>query len=1070
MRAPGTENQPDAPVGSSATTQVTTGSGSDGEATPAAVDLIQLIKLPMRDPSRYEILGEHARGGIGRILRARDLELGRVLAVKELISSNLLAEARFVREIGITARLEHPGIVPVHDAGRRAGDGRSFYTMKLVAGSSLREVVARTRDLEGRLALTPRVLAVAEAVAYAHSRGVVHRDLKPSNVIVGEFGETIVIDWGLAKVLGDDSDELFADVPGADADLTRVGHVIGTPSFMPPEQARGEPAGTSADVYSLGAIAYFVLSGQVPYEGGSSDEVLLKVVTAPPVPLRVHAPGVPIDLAAIVEKAMARDPAARYPSARELAVDLRQYQAGRFVEAREYAWWEPFVRWLDRHRLLAAVTLVFLVLGATGITWSLRRERELREGAEQQRARAEQQRGRAEQQTLALLETQARRELDAGRPLRAAPLLAEALRREPDRALFRHMLADASGPSLAYIGTLVGHERDVVSTDFSPDGKLLATGSSDDTVRIWHVQTGEVRRVLRGHERGVEDVEWTHGGAQLVSLDGTAARLWRVSDGALLRTFPGSGKSMALTPDGKQLWVGRSGGQLRVFDVDSGAELLSLAAHSDRIHAITIDPAGRRALTAGWDGRIKVWDTATRSLIRTLEDHQAGLRFVSFRADGRYLMTGAEDGTILLRDGATLEVVDRLALPSASHATGGWFGADGLTLVTISADGGLRIWHTDSGSVLVTIDAVAQGKLFDASMSPDRRILVTATLRTVHVWDPYRGVQFRVFAGGSPGSSAFEPGALSADGQRLVAARTSPDGPPWIRVWDPVSGALVSTWQDQGLPYSVAISRDGGRIVVGDIAGTPARLYDGHSGRLVARLLGHRQMVYNVAISADDRYIATASYDRTVRQWQTEDGLPVGPVIELEVRPTAVAFDPDGTRLAVATERGEVRIYDRAQGTLLRSFAAHLTWIEDIEWSPDGTRLVTAGRQDHTGKVWDLVGNAPPVLLSGHADNLIRASFSPDGKTIATASVDETARLWDARTGDLLRFFPGANQTAAFSPDGSSLYTTGLGDYAVAWNLKVDDRDAGYLAARLESVSPWRLQEGRLVLPDKASP
>src|SRR6185369_1345869 len=158
------------------------------------------------DPARYDILGEHGRGGLGRVSRARDRELGRDVAIKELIARSHVSEVRFLREALITARLEHPGIVPVHEAGRWP-DGTPFYAMKLVAGRPLRDLIAERPTVDERIGLLHHVIAVADAIAYAHGCNIIHRDLKPSNVIVGDFGETIVIDWGLAKGLSVDAEE-----------------------------------------------------------------------------------------------------------------------------------------------------------------------------------------------------------------------------------------------------------------------------------------------------------------------------------------------------------------------------------------------------------------------------------------------------------------------------------------------------------------------------------------------------------------------------------------------------------------------------------------------------------------------------------------------------------------------------------------------------------------------------------------------------------------------------------------------------------------------------------------------
>jgi serine/threonine protein kinase len=212
-------------------------------------------RLSVDTKDRYQVTGEVGHGGVGRVLRAVDQVLDRPVALKELLAASEAMRSRFVREALITARLQHPSIVPVYDAGR-LGDRSPFYAMKLVSGRPLDTAIAETTTLAQRLALLPTVLAIADAMAYAHSERVIHRDLKPGNVLVGNYGETIVIDWGLAKDLAaDESDGLDAGPYRAAAlDKTVAGTLLGTPAYMAPEQAAGEPVDERADVYALGAI------------------------------------------------------------------------------------------------------------------------------------------------------------------------------------------------------------------------------------------------------------------------------------------------------------------------------------------------------------------------------------------------------------------------------------------------------------------------------------------------------------------------------------------------------------------------------------------------------------------------------------------------------------------------------------------------------------------------------------------------------------------------------------------------------------------------------------------------
>jgi len=358
---------------------------------PRQDDRVGAGRLELRVVQRddYSVGGELARGGMGRVLAAKDRRHGRRVALKEMLRESPAMAARFQREALITAQLQHPSIVPVYEAGTWP-DGSLFFSMKLVEGTPLRELLGKNVALVNRLALLPKLIAVCEAIAYAHKEGVIHRDLKPSNVIVGEFGETVVIDWGLAKRVGEDDDELDGELAGVESDgLTVAGAVVGTPAYMCPEQATGERVDTRSDVYALGAMLYHVLGGVAPHRGASVDEVLDKVKTDAPPSLSELAPSLPRDLIAIVDKAMARSPANRYEDARELAEELRLFQTGKLVGAHSYTTMQLVRRFIQRNTAAVAVaTVLILVLAVVG-SFSIYSVMQERDEADRQRKKAQ---------------------------------------------------------------------------------------------------------------------------------------------------------------------------------------------------------------------------------------------------------------------------------------------------------------------------------------------------------------------------------------------------------------------------------------------------------------------------------------------------------------------------------------------------------------------------------------------------------------------------------------------------------------------------------------------------------
>jgi WD40 repeat protein len=433
--------------------------------------------LQYRDPHRYEVLGEHGRGGLGVVSRAHDRELGRDVAIKEILSRDDVAELRFLREALITARLEHPGIVPVHEAGRWP-NGMPFYVMKLVAGRSLKELLAERPTIEARLELLHHVIAVADAVAYAHKRKIIHRDLKAANVIAGDFGETVVIDWGLAKDLSAADTAGSAQAPFRTApadDLTAADGPVGTPMYMSPEQSRSESVDQRTDVYAIGIMLWQLCS-------------LAKV---PPTEPRertreLRRAGIDKDLIAIIGKALVADPAGRYRDAGELAADLKAFKAGVRIAARRYSVPAVLTHWIRRHRALAATVATAAVIAIAGsivFVANIAAERDRADAAltvsEQQQRRAEQEQQRAEQANDELVLHNAALLMHRDPTAVVEALAGYRGRNEVRRQM---LLAEARGRGVAR-ATFAPHTKTIWFLAGTSDGAIVSL-SQDRRIRV----------------------------------------------------------------------------------------------------------------------------------------------------------------------------------------------------------------------------------------------------------------------------------------------------------------------------------------------------------------------------------------------------------------------------------------------------------------------------------------------------------------------------------------------------------------------------------------------------------
>jgi hypothetical protein len=487
--------------------------GGDTAADPAA---------PGRDESeRYQIGRELARGGMGVIHAATDVRLSRTVALKQLLTRSGQAEARLRREALITARLQHPAIVPVFDIGE-LGDRGPFYAMKLVDGTSLDVAIKRASTPDARLALLSHAVTVVEAVAYAHSRGVVHRDLKPHNVLVGAFGETVVVDWGLAKQVHAADDTLTVGA-SSDENLTRVGTVIGTPAYMSPEQAAGAVVDARSDVYALGAMLYHLLSGKRPHDA---------------IPLLRAEPRLPIDLVTIVEKAMAETPSERYPTAQEMAADLRSFQTGQLVGAHRYTTWQLFRRGIARHPVVVSFGALAAVALVSAFAVLIARQAHLRDVRENKRALDARilelenaMAGSYDPETLRGLEERLDDTIDQARLASQELAGAGAAIARGDDPLDRRIHAVLAGLN-ADTYSIPPRFRNVVAANMSRATERVASESVQSRKRsVWPIITRELDAFGLPAELGY--IAWMESdlNASVLFAPGDAAGLWQLRSG-----------------------------------------------------------------------------------------------------------------------------------------------------------------------------------------------------------------------------------------------------------------------------------------------------------------------------------------------------------------------------------------------------------------------------------------------------------------------------------------------------------------------------------------------------------
>jgi WD40 repeat protein/serine/threonine protein kinase len=993
----------------------------------------------------YELLREIARGGMGVVYRARHVTLNRPVALKMIRAGQFASPEevqRFYLEARAAAQLDHPGIVPVHDVGEYAG--QHYYAMGLVEGGSL-SVRIRQRPLPPREAAAI-LQKVAEAVEYAHSRGIIHRDLKPGNVLLDRDGQPKVTDFGLAKMVRGDSN------------LTVTGQVLGTPAYMSPEQASGKSleAGPTADVYSLGATLYCLLTGRAPFQAASTMETLRQVLEQEPVSPRQLNATVDRDLETICLKCLQKAPSRRYATAAALAADLGHWLAGEPITARPVSRLERLWRLCRRNPTVSALS-VFLVLALlAGTVVSIAFAVEAHREADRTRAAKEESDSRFYDAEMLL----AYQEWEKGH-IRSVQERLQRWLPERNQGIDRRGFEWYYLDRLCHLDfrTLQAHTGPVWKVAFSPDGCQLATAAEDGTVTIWSAATALPIRTLAKHEGRVWSVAFSPCGRRLASggadgkvivwdtatgkqmqmlvspsgpalsvafhpRDGRLAAAWK--DGVIgifdpdketpLRTWQhgqGSVLGMAYSPDGLRLATAGDT-TVKVWEPTTDEPKHTLRGHTSYVYSVAFSPDGKSLVSASHDETVLLWDAVAGNLLRSIRAHSGGVRSVAFSPDGRRFATAGEDNMVRLWDAASgMEAMTLRGHPNVILSVA--FSPDGWRLASAAGDGLVKLWDATTCQEYCSL-RIQGDNCRRLAFSPDGKWIAASGCRTVKLWDVRTGRETRTL-GGHP--TDIQGLTFSPDSSRLatVSSKADPQGTAVsgeLKLWDPATGEeLLCLKGNAGRALAVAFHPDGSSVAT---AGWDhvVRIWDLATRAETFTLQGHRDLVQDVAFSPDGHWLATAGKDGTVRLWDATTGRQMGDLQGHNCCVLRLTFSLDSRWLATAGTDGTARVWDLASWKEIHRLRGSPDAVERIMFSPDRRRLATIGTPGG-GKVWDLLTRQEVLDLDWRDVSTYDVGFSPDGTLLAVAAsrpeltnrkspARGEVRIWDARplTPDLL--------------------------------------------------------------------
>jgi len=1046
----------------------------------------------LRSFGDYEIVREIARGGMGVVFQARQISLNRVVAVKMILAGQL-ADAKDVRrfhtEAEAAANLDHPGIVPIYEVGQYGG--QHYFSMGFVDGQSLAQHLARgplpsrqSAELIGR---------VSEAIAYAHERGVIHRDLKPANILLDRDGQPRVTDFGLAKKFEDS---------GA---ITGTGTTLGTPSYMPPEQARGqhELVGPLADVYSLGATLYCLVTGRPPFQAATPMQTLFQVVASEPVPPRRLNPAVDRDLETICLKCLEKDRARRYTSAAALGADLRRYLSGEPIQARPIAQWERAVKWARRKPAIAALASALTVVTAGGFVAmaALWKRAELSAIAAQSNERIANERADALRRQVYVSQVNlAYEECLRNNVGRARELLASC---PPDQRGWEWSFVDRQCHQDLH--TFRESAPAVNDVDWSPDGRLVASGTgallpNENGVMgqlvIRDADTGNEVFTRSGLRGGIRALEFSPDGRGIAVAYARQLAVWDLDTGQerFNKTGPASLpiENLAFSPDGRRIVASYGSfnqggvGLAQIVDASTGArDGETIPGHENGVWGVAYSPDGRQVALTSAD-LIEIWDVATRQSILSLRGHSGFTYAVTYSPDGKYLASGGMDTTVKLWDRATGRLI-RSFVGHEGSVREVRFSRDSQQIASASEDKSIKLWSVSSDRERATLCG-HEHFVHSVCFSPDGHRVASGSLdQTTKTWFAAPSLQL-TFHGhdGWVKNVGFGP-----DSRRVATGSYAFATSNFLQIWDPVTGERIQTFPSVTIPVqSLAFSPDGQRIATIGADETGA-LWNAETGRRLttfgepgATTLGpirsqrqrrtwikQLQLGYGaIAYAPDGRILAVSDGSNSVTIHDAQTGQAIRTLEGHTRRVVTLAFSPDGRQMASAGEDRTVRIWEVASGRVIHTLSGHTAPVYGVAFSPvDQTLASVGGDFQKFGKsgeafLWSCVTGRLFHQFRGHTEVVSCAAFSPDGRRLATASLDRTIKLWDTTSGQevfTLRGHANGVICVAFSSDGQRIVSGSIDETAKVWDTSKSSADQ--LLRRIASDFVASLYESHLL-------
>jgi WD40 repeat protein/serine/threonine protein kinase len=569
----------------------------------------------------------------------------------------------------------------------------------------------------------------------------------------------------------------------------------------------------------------------------------------------------------------------------------------------------------------------------------------------------------------------------------------------------------------------IGHTGEVISVDFSPNGKFMVTASNDGTAILWDVETSNDLLHIEGHEGLVVNAIFSRDGRQILtaSADGTV-RFWSAQTGNEMRQLPQHESpvwALAWSPDNSVILTSDESHKAYLWNAESGELLHELSAHSDIVNHGFFSPDGLYVVTGSFDNTAILWDVQTGEQVRVFRGHTGCVCGGDFSPDGQSIVTASYDQTARLWDVTTGDEIQRYS-GHLNIVLDARFAPDGESILTASQDKTARLWDTATGQEVEQFVGHTSGVNGIAFADDNRFILTASNDSTARLWDTQAEREPRVFTTAFSTLQATNILYLEQFPDGRILATGSANGS--IRFWSVGRGTILREVNTGVVGILHDIDRSPDFIAT---AGNTVRLWDEDSGDAVYTFDTHRGAVYAVEFSHNTNRLLTGGSDSTARLWDVRTGTELLVLEGHTAAVRAVAFSPDDTQLLTGSDDGTLRLWNASTGEVIHTFSGHDAMIRSVAFSPDG-HLLASGGNDNQARLWDVATGQQIRVFEGHGDAVWSVAFAPDGRTLLTGSADTTARLWDVATGVGLRQLSGHNdivRSVAFSADGSHVLT-----------------------------------------------